>query len=359
MLGLAALGLTVLMIYTLVKNALIGTQLNTDDKFSGTIELILPISSRSEFYLEPWLKNLSSFQALGGRLKIHILIDGHHPSANAWQELHQRLPHVELHSFLMKPLGREAAPWMLEQITPQIKGEVVIIGDPELVPNEHAFLSIGRIVTEKQKALFVLPQTSKLTALGEAIAAINPSLALASVFGFRKIRRNISHPLVSISEGWMAMPLGLFKSIDFSRIHIPSWKEALSKAWDLESKSYILAFGERHLLRYYPEDVKVHAHQMRTRWETLWLKEERAGLWIYLGALFIWSFPFLFLFTHPYWSIASFFLLVLYRFFTKIVFQERWTAVLLHPVGCFVALGTFFWWAFAGLKTKYGTRRPA
>lgn len=359
MLGLLALGLTVVMIYTLVKNALVGSQLSSEDKYSGTLELIIPISFRSEFYLEPWIQNLSSFQNLNGHVRIHILIDGHHPAINAWQELHQKLPYVELHSYLMRPLGREAVPWMIEQIAPKIKGDVVIIGDAELVPTEHAFMSIGKLVSEKQKAYFILPQTHKQNVMGETIAAINPTLALASIFGFRKIRRNISHPLVSIAQGWMGMPLSQFKSFDWTKVSIPSWKEALAKGWDLENKSYILAFGEKHLLRYYPEDVKVQLYQLKTYWEELWLKGERTGLWLYLVTLFIWSFPIFCLFTHPFWSLASIMLLLLYRLFTKIVFQESWGAMILHPIGCLAWTGTFLWWGIQGLRTKYGSKTAA
>lgn len=359
MLGLIALGLTVVMIYTLVKNALVGTQLSSDDKFSGTLELIIPITTRSEFYLEPWITNLTSFHSLNGHVRIHILIDGHHPAVNAWQELHQKLPYVELHSFLMRPLGREAVPWMIEQISPKLKGDVIIIGDAELVPTEAAFLSLGKLVSEKQKAFFVLPQTHKQTLLGEAVASINPTLALASVFGFRKFRRNVSHPLVSIAQGWMGMPLPMFQKFDWSKINIPSWKEALAKGWDLESKSYVLAFGERHLLRYYPEDLQSQIMQLKTYWEELWLKGERTGLGLFLVALFIWSFPVICIFSHPFWALASIMLLILYRFFSKIVFQESWGAMILHPVGCIVWLGTFLWWGITGLKTKYTARRPA
>ncbi len=357
MLGLVALGLTMLMIYTLVKNALIGIQLNAEDKFSGTMELIIPISSRSEFYLEPWIKNLSSFNTLGGHLRIHILIDGHHPAVNAWQELHQKLPYVELHSFLMRPLGREAIPWMIEQIAPKIKGDIVVIGDAELVPTEHAFISLGHLVSKKQKAFFVLPQTKRQNVIGEAVASINPTLALASIFGFRRIRRNVSHPLVSIAQGWMGMPLSAFKDFDFSKVNIPSWKEALAKGWDMENKTYILAFGEKHLLRYYPEDLKVQIYQMRTYWEELWLKGERTGLLLFLAVLLIWSSPIFFLPDHPIWAMSCLLLLVLYRFFTKIVFQESWRAMILHPLACLVWIGTFVWWSFTGLKTKYRTRR--
>jgi hypothetical protein len=192
MTGLVAIGLMLIMIYTLVKNALVGTQLSADDKFTGQVELIIPITTRTEFYLEPWMKNLFEL-GQNTQVRIHILIDGHHPSLNAWQELHKQLPNVELHSFLTKPLGRPAIPWMIEQMSPKLTGDVIIIGDAELVPTEHAFLSLGKLVTEKQKAFFVLPQTHRQNILGEAVAVLNPTLALASIFGFRKIRRNISH----------------------------------------------------------------------------------------------------------------------------------------------------------------------
>lgn len=357
MLGIVALGLTIVMIYTLVKNALVGTQLSSGDKFTGTVELIIPITTHSEFYLEPWIKNLSQFNLTSEKIRIHVLIDGHHPAVNAWQELHQKLPYVELHSFLLKPLGREAVPWMIEQIAPKIKSDVVIIGDAELVPSEHLFNSLGKLVLEKQKAYFVLPQTNKRTILGEAIAVINPTLALASIFGFRKFRKNVSHPLVSISQGYMGMPLTTFQSFDWGKVNIPSWKEALAKGWDLEGKTYILAFGEKHLLRYYPEVLKVQLHQMGTYWNELWKKGERTGLILYLIVLLIWSFPILCFLTHPFWSLASILLLILYRFFTKIVFQESWKAMILHPFGCLVWIITFFWWGMLEIKARFGTRR--
>jgi len=355
MLGLVALGLTVFMIYTLVKNALVGKQLSSDDTYTGTVELIIPITARSEFYLEPWMKALESFKSTPANLKIHILIDGHHPSMAVWQELSTRLPCVELNSFLMRPSDTEAIPWMIEQISSKIKSSVVIIGDAELVPTEHAFASLSKLVSEKQKPCFALPQTAKLNPLGEAVAVLNPTLALASVFGFRKIRRNLSHPLMSIALGWMAMPLQTFQELNFSKITSRSWKQAMANQWDKKGETFILAFGEKHLLRYYPDDFKTQVFLLKEYWSELWNYADRAGLWLFLVALFLWSFPLICFFTHPFWSIASFFLLVLYRFFSKIVFQESWITIPLHPVGCLVWLGTLVWWIVTGLKTRYGS----
>lgn len=350
MLGIVALGLTVVMIYTLVKNALVGTQLNKADQFAGSVDLIIPITPQSEFYLEPWKERLQDFQK--ANVNIHILIDGHHHSINAWQQLKEHLPRLEIHSFLMKPEGRKTTPWMIEQVRNKITSDIVIIGDSELVPQEATFLSLGKLVTEKQKSFFVLPQTAKKNILGEAIAVLNPTLALASVFGFKRIRKNISHPLLSISQGYMAMSRESFQNLDWGKININSWKEAIAKAWDIEGKTYLLAFGEKLLQRYYPDDVKTQMRQLYQSWGTLWKHGDRTGLFLYLAVLFLWAYPILCFASNPFSSLGSFLLLILYRFFTKIVFQERWSAMALHFFGALVWVGSFVYWVFLGVKQK-------
>ena len=353
MLGLIALGLTSIMIYTLVKNALLGKQLSKDDQFNGNIELIIPVTPTTEFFLEAWQKSISTFQLGSGQLKVHVLIDGHHASLNDWQELRKNIPYLEIHSFPMRPSHVDPIPWMLDQMAPKIQAQVVIIGDAELVPTEHAFLSIAKTVIEKESSYFVVPQTAKFNVMGEAVSVLNPTLAFTSFFGFQKWRRNLTHPLLSISQGWMAMSLKTFKEIDFKSVRISTWKEAISRQWDEQGKTYHLAFGEKHLLRFYPEDLKVQILQLKDKWDELWNKRDKVGFWLYLTALFLWSFPVICLFTHPFWSIASFFLLILYRFFSKIVFQESWKSIVLHPLACIVWLGTFAWWLSEKVKAKY------
>lgn len=355
MLGLFILGVTLMMIFTLVKNALTAKQLSADDDYAGTIELLIPMTARSEFYLEPWMRSLTSFQRLSGRLKIHILIDGHHPAVTAWQELSARLPFVEVNSFLNRPAGTHPTTWMIEQIRPRINSDIVIVGDAELVPTESAFLSLAHNITKRERSYFVLPQTARQGLLGEAILLLNPTLALVSVFGFRRIRRNLSYPLMSIAQGWIGMPMARFREIDFKQVDCRTWKLAFVRDWDKRGKLFALAFGERHLKRYYPEDLKVQLAQLKTYWEELWAGGERQGFTLYLVALMVWSFPFLFFESHPFISMMSIFLLFLYRFFGKIIFQERITASLLHPLSCFAWLGTLVWWIVTGVKTKYAS----
>lgn len=347
------------MIFTLVRNALIGVQLNSSDSYHGDIELIIPITTRSEFYLEPWMQTLKNFRALHeSNLRIHILIDGHHPALTAWQELHQKLPYVELHAFPMRPEDASPIPWMIKQVASQIKSKVVIIGDAELVPSESAFLSLAHHVTSSGKPFFVLPQTARLSYVGESIAVLNPTLALASVFGFRKYRRNLSHPLMSIAQGWMGMPQETFQELDWNKMPLPSWKQSIAEQWDRSKQSYTLAFGEKHLLRHYPTEISVQIQQLRTYWEELWSKGDRTGLWLFAVAITLWSFPVASFWFFPLWSVATLILLGLYRFFSKVIFQERWSSVLLHPFGCMVWIATFIWWGSMVLRRRFGSRGP-
>jgi len=277
MLGLLVLGLTSIMIYTLVKNALLGKQLSKNDPFNGTIELIIPVTPNTEFFLAAWQEKLNSFQFLPDQVKIHVLFDGHHSSMSDWQTLASTVPYLEIHCFPMRPTHVEPVAWILNQIAPKINGQIVIIGDGDLVPTGYAFLSVAKTVAEKERSYFIVPQTAKFNIIGEAISVINPTLAFASFFGFRKWRRNLTHPLLGISQGWMAMTLETFKGLSFKSIKVESWKEAVSKQWDEQNKNYHLAFGEKNLLRFYPNDLKDLWQKLHDDWGILWNKRDRMG----------------------------------------------------------------------------------
>jgi hypothetical protein len=352
MLGLIVMGLLAFMIFTLIRNALLGVQLSDKETYTGTVELIIPLTARSEFYLGPWLANLENLRSLSGRLKVHVLIDGHHPSITAWEEVQPRVPFLELHTFTIRPEAGHPVAWMIKQVADQISGDVVIIGDAELVGSEACFVALSRLIQEKQCPYIVLPQTAKLSTLGEAIATVNPTLAMASVFGFRRLRKNLAHPLLSIAQVWIGMPRAEFQKLDLTRSSSPSWKQALAEHWDREVIFYHLAFGEKFLMRHYPTDLNSQISQLHTYWEELWATGDRAGLWRYIGTLFIWSFPLFFFYSHPFWSIASMGLLVIYRFFSKVVFQESWRAVFLHLAGCVIWVATLVLWGVRELKNS-------
>lgn len=357
MLGLLSLGLTILMIYTLVKNALTGTQLNPEDEFTGEIDLIIPILKQSEFYFDEWSDQLVEIDKLNNNIKCHLIIDGHHPQTNSFHELKKKFHFIEIHEFISKPAGKEVMPWMMAHLCHSLRGDVVILGDPELVPEKHIFKSLGKTITQKNKAYFVLPQNNKSKLINEAVVSLNPTLAMASLFDFRGIRRNFASPLMSISQGWLAMSSQDFKEIDWNKINVPSWKEAVAKSWALENKRYELIFTD-FLKRHYPIDFKKLITEIIKFWPAHWPKGERIGLIFFLATLYIWSFPILYFFSHPFWSIGSLLLLTLYRIFTKIIFRDSWGAVMLHPLGVIVWIGCFLAWVLSVLRRVITQRRP-
>lgn len=356
MVGILALGLIFMMIWTLVKNALRGKQLSSDDSFTGTVELLIPVTPASRFYFEPWKEALTHFHQLSGRLKIHILIDGHHPLLSQWEDLRSQFPFFEIHSFTMRPQDQLATSWMIDQIIPKITSDVVIIGDPEIAASEAAFISTGHIVKEKNQSYLIIPQTARLNVLNETIAALNPTLSLVSVFGFRKFSKSISHPLMGLAQGWIAMPLETFKSLKLGHSSSTSWKQAITKQWDKDGHKFALAFGEKFLKRFYLTDVKQQLRELKDDWQFLWSHADRVGLWLYLVTIILWSFPIVGCLTNPFAAFFALFLLILYRFFTKIVFQESWGALALHLLGSLAILGSFVWWLFDKIQTK---RRPS
>lgn len=353
MLGLLVIGLTVFMIYTLVKNALFGKQISSGETFAGPIDLILPVEKNTRFSLVDWEKNLAKLHSTN--LHIHVLIEGHHSDIEGWRSLTAQHGYIEVHSFLTRPQGTEGVPWMIKQVAHRLKGEVIMIGDPELVPSESLFGSLAKIVKDKDRVYLTLPQTGKKNILGEAVAILNPTLALASFYGFKKYSRNLSHPFLAISDGWFAMPMHLFQELPLDNMRGESWKLTLMKAFEVKKHNVYIAFGEKHLIRLYPEFFEDYVKTMKDEWAMLWHREDRKSFWFFVGVLFLWSFPIVCFFTHPFWAIGSFFLLALYRFFTKIVFQESWTAVILHPVACLTWITTLFWWIGTSAREIPGT----
>lgn len=352
MLGLLVIGLTLFMIYTLVKNALFGKQITNSDHFTGTIDLILPIEQGTRFYREEWSRALTHLR--GVNLKIHVLIDGHHPEIESWRAITQMTGLAEVNSFLTRPVDIEAVPWMIQQIYPRLTGDVVIVGDPELVPTEVTFSSLARIVKDKERVYITLPQTAKKNILGEAISLLSPTLAFASFYGFKKFRRTLSHPFLSISEAWLAMPREVFTKIQLNTLKDHSWKVSFMTALENAGVHVFIAFGEKHLIRQYPEFFEDYLRAMRDEWGALWASN-RKSFWFFVGVMFVWSFPVICLMTHPIWAMVSISLLLLYRFFSKIVFQESWIAVFLHPVASLAWLTTLVWWIATSARANKGT----
>jgi hypothetical protein len=355
MLGLLALGLTCLMIYTLIRNALMGKQLSAHHGPALPVEILLPITQKSHFNAHSWCEALNSSEMGPSGVKIHLLIDGHHPGITQWQEAQKNTAALVIHSFPMRPKDVVPETWMLEQVSPHITAPVVIIADPEIAPLSAAFQSVAQVIADKKRCTFFVPQTAKKKALSEAIALLNPTLAYLSLAGPGRWRSKFAPSLMAMAQGWMAMGQEDFRQIDFTLLGPWHFKEGLARHWKHKNRRLYLGFGEKFLQRQYAENLSDLLLELNQRWQDLWEEKNRSSLWLYLLAVVLWSFPLIFLFTHFFWSIASFGLLVIYRFFTKIIFQESSLAVLLHPVACIFLIGSGLRFFLQNLMSRFRT----
>jgi hypothetical protein len=342
MLGLLALGFTALMIYTLVKNALFGLQLNKTSSYHGTIELIVCNGPQNNISLEAWEVALSSYTSLSNQLIVHFLFDGLHTELERWQQLAQGKNWIKIHHFTQKPSEANSCSWMTDQISSSIQSSIVLMTDSQTIPSSEAITSLGSFMLEKQTPIYAIPQTAQVSVLSETIFSLNPTLSFTSLFGFKKWRKHFSQNLFSITDGLLCVDQKFFKEMDFKASNNFSWKELFFQKFTESGLRFQLAFGEKFLKRYHPQSSAAGLLEISQNWESMWNKKNKLPFWIFAACVFVWSFPLICLFTHPFWAMASFFLLVLYRFFTKIVFQESWTSVVLHPVGsAFWIIGLF------------------
>jgi hypothetical protein len=341
MLGILVLCSTLFITFSLVKNALFGKQVSSDS-FTGTIDVIVPVSGTDTFHPEQWSRALLDLRS--PFVKIYILIDGHHPFIEQLNNFAAQFTFVEIHSFLTRPENTEATTWMISQISHRLSSEVVVIADPELIPSGTIFHSIAKMTKEKDRVYLTLPQTGKSKVVNEAIATLHPNLIFASLFGMQKYRFTLTLPIISLTRMWIAMPLQTFKELPSQNLR-GQFKESFYQHWFDEKKAVSLAFGEKHLLRDYPIVIEEQLKEFRDFWSHLWNLHSRKSFAIMVYTLVVWSFP-LICFAHPFWAMGSIFLLVLYRFFSKIVFQESWTAAILHPLATIISWAGLFWWIY-------------
>lgn len=339
MLGLLVLALTCFLIVTLIKNALMGQQLSKNEQFLGQITLILPIDPKDQFEMNPWINALNELTPYSSQIRILVLIDGHHYSAALWEKLKSEFSFLDVKILSLKDGAKD------------VTSDVVIIGDPDLIPTPHAFISAAHYTQTKKRVYVTVPQTSKESVLSEAIFSLNPVLAFTSIYGFTSFKRPFTHPLLSLSRSWMTFPREVFSHLTFDQPNTFTWKEMICTQLEGEKQKYYLAFGEKQLIRYYPTKLKDQLHKMKSFWEILWTDRNRKGFWIFTAILFIWSYP-LMIFTNFFSAIFSLLLLFVYRFFSKIVFQESIRSIVLHPLACLAWIGTFFWYFWELLIKK-------
>ncbi len=321
------------MIFTIVKNAIIAIQLNPKDHYKDSLELIVPILPEDYFNPEIWKKSFLEFQQLNvNNFRIHFLIEKHHSQSNELENLQKTFPFIEIHFFTTGPENIDAAPWMISQIKDQIKGKFVLLGDPDVIPSEKGLISIAYNLEKFERPLIVLPQVSQQNPIGEALESLGPGVALISLVTIKRKAKYFFYGLIGLSKSWLGMSLSQFKEITWQNHKNFSWKDYLYKHWEYSEAKLKLAFGEKFLIKHYPENYQLHLKSIFKYYQFLWTKGDRNTLFLYFMFQFIWFIPLALFWVYPLWTVAGLILILFYRFFTKIIFQESWISVCMHPI---------------------------
>jgi hypothetical protein len=330
MTGLMPIGLILTMIYNLVNNALRGLQIKNGE-FTGTIDYLIPYYPHHHIPFEQWEQILQHSLDAKINVNFHFISAGHHEQTHNLENLQKKFSNIKVHVFMASQEDEILSTWMIENIRQHINAEIVFIADINLVPDESVLLNSSQNLKSGQSAQIIFPQTSKQNFIGDSLAQLSPGLCYISLFGRGQLRKNLSQHLIGLTQLCICMTKTQFQDLPWNKFSAVTWKEAILNTWNLQNTHFNVAFGEKHLKTYYPNLFKQHFVYMRTTWKKYWNHNNRIGLIIFIFIHLAWSLPLLSFLTHPFWALGSLLLIMMYRLFTKIIFQESWISVILHP----------------------------
>lgn len=351
MLGLITLGLMLVLIYGLVSLAVRGKVASThapktQDSFSVCM-ILKDQHALSPLQLENNLKTISHYP----KAEFLLMVQGLEAEIHAYEELQKRYPFLKILLVPNHPEVQSLSGWMMEELLKISKGDYLLMLHSQLDLDEHMIDSAVNECQQNNKAVFGLPQLKRDFFLTESIFALSPQLILASLKIPPRWQKNIHlFGLADFSTYFLLLSRKQLESmgaLNLARQGIISpVVENLTEKNELK-----FMYGEKHLKRRLPLTRSVALFEVRRFWDRLISAKEKSSLILFILALLIWSFPWLVVLTHHYWALVGFFFLGIYRFFTKIIFQESWPNMLLHPMAC------VFWWY--GLAQVLWAKRKA
>lgn len=351
MLGLITLGLMVIMIYGLVSLAIRGKVASQQAPMTQSLVSICMIlkdqHALSPLQLENNLKVISEFP----QAEFLLMVQGLEAEVHAYEEMQKRFPALKVFMVPNHPSVTSVSGWMMQELLKMAKGEHILLLHSQLDLDASMINSAVNECEQNQKAIYGLAQTKRDFFLAESVFALTPQLLISSLKIPQKWKKNFRLFTLSDYTSYFLLlnrnQLTSLGQIDLSK------SGAVSELCQKLSNEDLLRFmyGERHLTRRIPPTRNLIQFEVRQIWNRLLNAKDKTSLIIFILALLVWSFPWMFALTHPYWALVGFFLLGIYRFFTKIVFQESWPNVILHPLAC------LFWWY--GLAQAIWARRSA
>lgn len=351
MLGLITLGLMIIMIYGLVSLAVRGKVATTHaPAATGPLSICMILKDQhalTPLQLEHNLQVISKFEGA----EFLLMVQGVEAEVHAYEEMQKRFPHLKVYMVPNHPQVASVSGWMMQELLHLAKGEHIILLHSQLDLDESMINSAVNENIQNNKAVYGLSQTKREFFLSESIFALTPQLLISSLKIPQKWKNSIRLSALSDFTSYFLL-LSRKQLQSLGQIDLAATGVVSTLCQELSQRDELrLMYGERHLTRRIPPTRSLLVYEVRQQWGRLLLAKDKTALVLFIAALIVWSFPWMFAITHPYWALVGFFLMGVYRFFTKIVFQESWPNVILHPLAC------VFWWY--GLAQALWARRSA
>lgn len=227
---------------------------------------------------------------------------------------------------------------VINRLSLQTESESILVSDANILFDTNGLFGLEKLLTDNKGPYCIIPQVNSENITVDCLFTLNPNLALISLFSFKRLTRSLRHPLLAMSEICIA-----FRKKDFVLFpeHL-NWKSSILYDFRNRAIGLKLCFGEKYFSLYLKSDLSSLWKKMRKLWEEAFQSKDYSTSSFLIQTL-IWLFPVLFFELHPFYSIGIFLLLLIYRIFTFIIFQENILSIFVHPIAALMWLTSLGW----------------
>lgn len=334
MIGFIFLLLAARQIYIIIKNGLTARQIKEASTGEGVLVLI---EVKNSDFLEP--SYLSHLESIKEPHKLYMMAPLDHPQilefSNRSLQLKTFNPEIE------------SVVDVINNVCLSEDAASVLVSDSNIIFNSEGLFGLEKQLKDSKGPFCIIPQVHSSNLTVDCLYTLNPNLALISLFSFKRLTRSLKHPLLNATQLSFA-----FRKQDFETFMDDAfWKSSLLYSFRARAIGVKLCFGEKFFSVLLTPDLNSLWQKMGKVWQETFKTQNYSTLSLLIQTL-IWSFPALFFKSHPFYALLILFLLLIYRIFTVIIFQENVISILIHPFAGLMWLGSFLWDRFNHLKNR-------
>ncbi|HLT22334.1 MAG TPA: hypothetical protein VKZ84_02785 [Bacteriovoracaceae bacterium] len=325
MIGFIFFLLAARQIYIIIKNGLTARQIKKASSGAGVLVLI---EVKSGDFLDTYF--LNQVKSIHPPHDLHFIVAMDHP----------QILELTGHDFQVASYNThiESPIDVINRISLESPLESILVTDLNIEFDSEGLFGVEKLLADTKGPYCIIPQVHSSNVTVDCLYTLNPHLALISLLSFKRLTRSFKQPLLNMSDLCIA-----FRKVDFELFPENSnWKSSLFYGFRSRAIGLKLCFGEKHFSLYLGPDLKTLWQKMGKVWQKAGSLHDYSTA-TYLIQCFIWIFPILFFDIHPFYSLGILFLLLIYRIFTFIIFQENILSILVHPIAGLMWLASFVW----------------